>query len=1373
MKKTANPRAAQRAKADPVPRGPLPQQPFTVVGFGASAGGLEAFTEVLHHLPPDLGMALVFIQHLDPRHGSILTDLLSRSTSMPVHQVTDGMTVEPNHVYVIPPNANLVVSDGALHLEARQAGPNMPIDGFFRSLAESHGGKAIGVVLSGTASDGTLGLMAIKAAGGITMAQDPESARYDGMPRNAINSGCVDFVLLPEAVAQEIVDLRQHPYLRHPVPEDAAPATDDQAMKEIFNQLKSTTGVDFSLYKPGTIRRRVLRRMALQKIDNLERYAAYVKQNKGELSLLFQDMLINVTSFFREPVTFEALRARVFPGFFENRPPEQPIRVWVPGCATGEETYSITICLIEYMRQAGKESPLQVFGTDLSESALEKARAGIYPEDIAADVSTDRLRRFFTRVNSSYQIARAVRDNCIFARQNVTKDPPFSKLDLILCRNVLIYLGPSLQSAAMRLFHYALQPHGYLVLGLSESVGPSSDLFDLVDKKVRIYSRRPVPVSIATDLGGYQERADGAPSRHLPAPSGLNVHRKVDQMLLARYSPPAVVIDKALRILEFRGRTAAFLEHTVGEASLNLLKMSPTSIGVEVQKLLRKVDDSGVTVKSKPLSISVKGGVHSVVVSISSIHVEGMEPQYLVIIEELRAGRERRPPAGPQLPPKASALGERVKELEQELIATKESLQSVIEEQEAGTEELKSANEEVQSSNEELQSTNEELLTAKEELQSTNEELTTVNEEMHGRNAELQQINNDLLNLLNSVNVPTVMLDNDLKIRRFTAQAEKLFSLLSTDIGRPISDLRLKLNVPDVVALCHEVLDHLTPKEREVQDTEGNTYSMWVRPYRTIENRIEGVVLSLFDISGRRQAAEVRYHRLFEAATDGIVIADAITGDILDVNPYITRLSGYPRSRLVGEKLWETPLFRDTPIDDKFVARCAENESSQQSGTIAAVDGRQVEVDVVCGVYAEGERRVAQFNIRDVSARKRSEEERRRGEEEGRQAQKMEAVGRLAGGVAHDFNNLLTAVLGYCELLDQELQPGHPGRKMVSNIRMAGERAALLTKQLLAFGRKEVVRLTVLNVNDMIVGVRQLLEVMLDKGVELALQLQPRPEVVRADRNELEQVILNLVLNARDAMPKGGRITVQTGHVSIREGEEDAQPPIPPGDYVTISVKDTGKGMDEQTQTRVFEPFFTTKGEGEGVGLGLSTVYNIVRQAGGFINVSSALGLGTTFSIYLPKLSESELAKPSEPERAQPAGGTETILLLDDDAAIRTLAARSLEQMGYKVLEAPSGPEAIRVSDDYEGPIHLLLTDVVMPNMSGREVAFQLAPKRPDMRVLYISGHTEERIAHHGVLQDRMAFLQKPFTLSSLTAKVRDVLDRPKDAGPAPSQGRP
>ena len=1333
-------------------------QPCLVAGFGASAGGLEAFTESLKHLPDNTGLAVVFIQHLDPKHSSVLTELLARSTRMPVAQIADGMQAAPNRVYVIPPNSNISIHKGVLHVEPRPAGtPHMPIDYFFRSLAEDQGSRAIGVVLSGTASDGTQGLKAIKAEGGITFAQTPESAKYDGMPRSAISAGCVDAVLPPEAVGPELLRLCRHPYVSRPRLVEAA-SEGDRDFDEIFNLLRATTGVDFTHYKPGTIRRRTMRRMALHKFDTPDHYVRHLKAHRSELDLLFQDMLINVTAFFREPAAFDAIRARVLPAIFKNRKPEETVRVWVPGCATGEEAYSVAICLLEYIGEARLNVPVQVFGTDLSDSALETARAGVYTESIVADVSAERLRRFFVRVNGTYQVARAVRETCVFARQNVTKDPPFSRLDLITCRNLLIYLGTALQGKVMKMFHYALKPNGFLVLGASESIGNATDLFAPLDRQHKIYSRKPAPAALTADFEAYEHREALERLGKTPDDGGAaDGERTVDQMILMRFSPPAVVVDKQLRVLQFRGQTAPYLGHAPGEASLNLAKLARGRLGLEVRRLVQESDLKAAPAKGDLIAVSVGTGSRSLRVSVTPL--PGLpDPQFLVVFEEAPPEPERKM-LKPAAARERSAASVRVRELEQELGSTRQFLQTVIQEQEAATEELKSANEEVQSSNEELQSTNEEMLTAKEELQSTNEELTTVNEEMQSRNAELHLVNNDLLNLLSSVNIPIVMLGNDLRIRRFTQQAEKILSLLPADVGRPVSDLRLKINLPDLVPLCREVIDTLASREKEVQDAEGHAYSMWLRPYRTLDNRIDGVVLTLFDVTERKEAAEVRYQRSFEAAKVGIVIADAASGEIIDANPHVTKLFGYPRTRLVDARFWESELFRGSEIEESMRSELHERESIQKTLRLTAETGKHVEVDVVASLYTEGDRRLIQFNIRDLSGQRRMEEKLHRSEEQLWQAQKMEAVGRLAGGVAHDFNNLLMAILGYAELLRGELGDQHPGLGMLEQIRIGAERSVGLTKQLLAFGRKQVVSPAVLDTNEVITEMRQMASVLLSSNVGLVMELQPDVGRVRADRTQVEQVVLNLVINARDAMPKGGKITVATANVDVDEAFTERHPVVPAGQYVAITVKDTGTGMDEETQAHLFEPFFTTKPRGKGVGLGLSTAYSIVKQSGGYIWAYSEMGVGTTFSVYLPRVEPEPAGHEVAPLPAPDAGGTETILLVEDENGVRSLVRRFLELCGYQVLDAPSGPEALRASREHSGPIHLMVTDVVMSRMSGRELAFQLASERPNMKVLYMSGNTEDTIIHHGVLENELAFLSKPFSQQTLAAKVRQLLD--------------
>jgi two-component system CheB/CheR fusion protein len=850
-----NPAAAERdAESAPAT--------FPIVGVGASAGGLEAFTQLLRHLPTDTNMAFVLVQHLDPKHESHLTELISRVTKMPVSEVTEGMPVAPNQVFVIPPNTNMAVLQGRLHLMPRTEshGPHLPIDYFLRSLAEDQPGKAIGVILSGTASDGVLGLKAIKAEGGITFAQDERSAKYDGMPHSAITAGVVDIVLPPEGIADELARLGRHPYLNY-----ARVATPDEVLSEgqddlnkLFILLRTATGVDFSYYKHSTIKRRIKRRMVLHQIERLAHYVTYLRENPAEVRALYDDILISVTSFFRDPEAFEGLKTSVFPNLLKHQAHGTPIRVWVPGCSTGEEAYSIAICLIESLGDLASDTMFQIFATDISNVALERARVGIYPEAIALDITPERLKRFFVKVDRGYQISKTIRDMCVFARQNLVKDPPFSKLDLISCRNVLIYLGSVLQKKIIPLFHFALKPGGFLMLGTSETIGAFSDLFAPVDRKNKIYSKKSALAPLSLDFAASKypmEQVDTDKRMSEDAWTALNLQKEADRIVMEKYAPAGVIINDAMAILHFRGYTGGYLEPAPGEPSFNILKMAREGLRLELRHAIEEARTGAVTVRKDGLLVKSSDQVRHVNLEVIPINTPpAQERAYLVLFEDVTPTINSGEAAANQR--QQSEEDPQLIRVRRELTATREYLQSVIEEHEATTEELQSASEEIQSSNEELQSTNEELETAKEELHATNEELTTVNQELQNRNLELTLINNDLLNLLGSINIPIVMLDRDLRIRRFTPPAKQTLNLIPTDVGRPISDLKLNMDIPNLERLIREVLDTLIIKELEAQDHEGHWYATRIHPYRTTENKIDGVLITLVDIDTLKRGME-------------------------------------------------------------------------------------------------------------------------------------------------------------------------------------------------------------------------------------------------------------------------------------------------------------------------------------------------------------------------------------------------------------------------------------------------------------------------------------------------------------------------------------
>jgi two-component system, chemotaxis family, CheB/CheR fusion protein len=901
---------------------------FPIVGIGASAGGLEAFTQLLRALPNNTGMAFVFVQHLDPTHETILTDLLSKVTGMPTSQVQDGTPVQPDHVYVIPPNHSLTVSGGILHLGSRDSshGRHLPIDIFLASLADDQGARAIGIILSGTGSDGAVGLRAIKSAGGVTFAQDERSAQHAGMPHSAVVAGAVDLVLPPDKIAVELTRIARHPYVESSATSqaDADLASKPDGLQGIFRILRSTTGTDFQGYKPATVRRRVARRMLLHRIDTLESYARHLRQHPAEVQALHDDLFVTVTRFFRDPEVFQALARVVFPRMMKDRPRGTAIRIWTPGCATGEEAYSILIALTEFLettKSGGECVEIQLFATDANAASIARARAGRYPESIALDVSPERLRRFFIKVDGHYQVVKSLRDSVVFAVHNVATDAPFSRLDLLTCRNLLIYFGPDLQKRVLPIFHYALKPRGFLLLGNAETPGGFTDLFAPVEKTHRIYARRPGPPSAAPGWmpGERGQSTDEAPREtagELQVPREIELSRQADRILLSKYAPAGVIVNEDLQVLHVRGRTSPYLEVPSGAASFNLLKMLREGLLVDVRAAIKRARTTGAPVRKDGVQMRRNGGIVRVSIAVSPLRApitHGATPgAFLVVFEDSpspAASTSKRKGAGRMKLPGRERTPH---SLRAELESTKEYLQAIINEREAANEELQSASEELQSTNEELQSTNEELETSKEELQSVNEELGTVNDELQARNAELGRLNSDLANVLSSVTIPIVIVGPDLRIRRFTGMATRVLNVVPADVGRSILDIRWKIELEDIERVLLGVMETLTPWEHDLHDQEGHWYSVRILPYRTIDEKIDGAVMAFIDIDARRQLENEVQKR-----------ADEIEHVNVMKNEFLALLSHELRTPLSAMLGWAR-LLRSEKLDPDRAAHAVE-----------------------------------------------------------------------------------------------------------------------------------------------------------------------------------------------------------------------------------------------------------------------------------------------------------------------------------------------------------------------------------------------------------------------------------------------------------------
>ncbi|HTO84778.1 MAG TPA: chemotaxis protein CheB [Methylomirabilota bacterium] len=955
------------------PRGPS----CPVVGVGASAGGLEAFQEFLSGLPDNTGLAFVLVQHLSPQHKSMLEELLRRHSKMPVAEIKQDTPIQPNRIYVIPPNATLTVQGSRLHLApAKKRDGRMPIDDFFSSLAETMGERAACVVLSGTGSDGTLGLRAIKEHGGFSMAQTEESAKYDGMLRSAIATGLVDYVLPAEEMAGKLVE-----YFRHLTEVDGQKDADGVSREttaylgRILTVLGSRTKHDFTGYKEKTVARRVQRRMQALQIGSPEQYLKRLRTEPREIDLLFQDLLINVTNFFRDPEAFEALDTHVISHLMQSG--KSSIRVWVPGCATGEEAYSIGILLRERMAQIDNPPRVQIFATDIDDNALETARLGRYPLTIAKDVSPERLERFFVKDEGAYRVVKDLREMCIFSLHNVLRDPPFSKQDLVSCRNLLIYLNAPIQSRLLQIFHYALRPGGFLFLGNTESVAQQPLLFANLDKTHHIYSWRPhaeaqIRFPLATS---HAEDKEGEANR--PKAEAKRSVAELAEHVVLSYAPAYVVINADQSVLSFSPRTGKYLEHPAGAPNVDLLQMARRGLRLDLRAAINKAIQTGRRAVQPDVAVQINGGTQRVNIIVQPFGAGGGGREgtlFVVIFQDM--GEIKLEAEGIVDETNIDASG--VQQLENELRLAHAQRQSITEELEATNEELKSSNEELSSMNEELQSTNEELETSKEELQSINEELQTINTQLQSSNEDLRRANSDMKNLLESTQIATLFLDGEMRIKSFTPAVADMFYIVAGDMGRPLNHIRTRLETSDFEADCRRVMRTLAVVERQVRLADhGASYVMRIMPYRTVDNVIDGVVLTFFDITERQKHEQERalLAAIVDSSTDAIYSV-SLDGIVTSWNSGAEKLLGYTSEEAVGRsKSFTVPPDRASEVA-LIDARARAGERVEALQTVRqAKDGRLLDVSLVVSPIRDADGKVTSISIiaRDIADRKRVE----------------------------------------------------------------------------------------------------------------------------------------------------------------------------------------------------------------------------------------------------------------------------------------------------------------------------------------------------------------------------------------------------------------